>query len=190
MFHVWLRIEVDAVGYPDEHIAIGNPIVLGHAHADAVASGVDHGLEVTKGCRPHLKKRTQPRPIIHRQPAPRRCSSPAREHDAPRASCPWAFLRSAGKGSFSESFFYALHIRKANPTPCICAPPSRLSVPRGKPRKDPRRDRRKRKLPRPKRLLPKAATRRGKCGTGAGASLRASALPCVSPPQQLRPPGA
>ena len=177
-------------GITRKHMAVGGVIFNGNSHADAGQVLSQHGLKMSGRCRPHLKKRTQPRPIIHRQPAPRRCSSPAREHDAPRASCPWAFLRSAGKGSFSESFFYALHIRKANPTPCICAPPSRLSVPRGKPRKDPRRDRRKRKLPRPKRLLPKAATRRGKCGTGAGASLRASALPCVSPPRQLRPPGA
>ena len=64
----------------------------------------------------------------------------------------------------------------------ICAPLSRLSVPRGKPRTDPRRYTRKRKLLHPKRLPPKAATCRGKCGAGAGASLRASALPCVSPP--------
>lgn len=41
---------------------------------------------------------------------------------------------------------------------------------------------RKRKLPRPKCLPPEAATHRGECETGAGASLRASALPCVSPP--------
>lgn len=64
----------------------------------------------------------------------------------------------------------------------ICAPLSRLSVPRGKPRTDPRRYTRKRKLPRPKCLPPEAATHRGKCEAGAGASLRASALPCVSPP--------
>lgn len=91
-------------------------------------------------------------------------------------------MRFAGKGSFGETFFYALHIRKANPTPCICAPPSRLSVPRGKPRTVPKRYRHKRKLPCPKRLPPKAATRRGERKTGAGASLRASALSCVSPP--------
>ena len=47
-----LRIEVDAVGYPDEHVAVGDTIVLGHAHADAVASGVDHGLEVAGGVDP------------------------------------------------------------------------------------------------------------------------------------------
>ena len=47
MFHVWLRIEVDAVRYPNEHVAVSNPVVLGHAHADTVASWVDHGLEVT-----------------------------------------------------------------------------------------------------------------------------------------------
>ncbi len=91
-------------------------------------------------------------------------------------------MRFAGKGSFGESFFYALHIRKANPTPCICATLSRLSVPRGKPRTAPKRYRHKRKLPCPKRLPPKAATRRGERKMGAGASLRASALSCVSPP--------
>ena len=47
-----LRIEVDAVGYPDEHVAVGDTIVLGHAHADAVASGVDHGLKVAGGVDP------------------------------------------------------------------------------------------------------------------------------------------
>ena len=47
-----LRIEVDAVGYPDEHMTVGDAVVLGHAHADAVASGVDHGLEVTGGVDP------------------------------------------------------------------------------------------------------------------------------------------
>ena len=47
-----LRIEVDAVGYPAEHVAVGDTIVLGHAHADAVASGVDHGLEVAGGVDP------------------------------------------------------------------------------------------------------------------------------------------
>ena len=46
MFHIWLCIEVDTVGYPDEHVAVGDAVVLGHAHADAVASRVDHGLEV------------------------------------------------------------------------------------------------------------------------------------------------
>ena len=47
-----LCIEVDAVGYPDEHIAVGDAVVLGHAHADAVASRVDHGLEVAGGVDP------------------------------------------------------------------------------------------------------------------------------------------
>ena len=32
------RIEVDAVGYPDEHVAVCDPVVLGYAHADTVAS--------------------------------------------------------------------------------------------------------------------------------------------------------
>ena len=39
-------VEVNAVGDSDEHIAVSDPVVLGHAHTDAVASGVDHGLEV------------------------------------------------------------------------------------------------------------------------------------------------
>ena len=43
---IWLRIEVDAVGYSNEHVAVGDAVILGHAHADAVASRVDHGLEV------------------------------------------------------------------------------------------------------------------------------------------------
>ena len=47
-----LRIEVDAVGYPDEHVAVGDTIVLGHAHADAVASWVDHGFIVSWGVDP------------------------------------------------------------------------------------------------------------------------------------------
>ena len=33
-----LRIEIDAVGDSDEHIAVGDAVVLGYAHADAVAS--------------------------------------------------------------------------------------------------------------------------------------------------------
>ena len=41
------RIEVDAVGYPDKHVAVCDPVILGHAHPDAVASRVDHSLEVT-----------------------------------------------------------------------------------------------------------------------------------------------
>ena len=41
-------IEVDAVGYPDEHVTVGDAIVLGHAHADAVTSGVDHRLEMAR----------------------------------------------------------------------------------------------------------------------------------------------
>ena len=43
---IGLRIEVDAVGHPNEHVAVSYSVVLGHAHADAVASRVDHGLEV------------------------------------------------------------------------------------------------------------------------------------------------
>ena len=41
-------IEVDAVGDPDKHIAVGDAVVLGHAHADAVTSGVDHRLEMAR----------------------------------------------------------------------------------------------------------------------------------------------
>ena len=52
MFHIWLCVEVDAVGYPDEHVAVSNSVVLGHAHADAVASGVDHCFEVSGGVDP------------------------------------------------------------------------------------------------------------------------------------------
>lgn len=51
-FHIRLRIEVDAVGYSDKHIAVCNLVVLGHPHADAVASRVDHGLEVSGGVDP------------------------------------------------------------------------------------------------------------------------------------------
>ena len=47
LFHIWLCVEVDAVGYSDKHIAVCNPVVLGHAHTDAVASRVDHRLEVS-----------------------------------------------------------------------------------------------------------------------------------------------
>lgn len=43
---VLLCIEIDAVGLPDKHIAVGYAVMLGHAHADAVAVQVDHGQEV------------------------------------------------------------------------------------------------------------------------------------------------
>ena len=46
---IWLRIEVDAVWDSDEHIAVGDAIVLSHAHTDTVASGINHGFEVTGG---------------------------------------------------------------------------------------------------------------------------------------------
>ena len=49
---VELRLEVDAVGYPNDQGAVGDPVVLGHTHADTVASGVDHGLEVSGGVDP------------------------------------------------------------------------------------------------------------------------------------------
>lgn len=49
---IWLRIEFDAVGYPDEYVAAGNSIVPGHAHPDAAASRVDHGLEMPRGFDP------------------------------------------------------------------------------------------------------------------------------------------
>ena len=52
MSAIRLRIKVDDVGYPDEHIAVGDAVVLGHAHADAVTSGVDHGFDVTGGVDP------------------------------------------------------------------------------------------------------------------------------------------
>ena len=93
-----------------------------------------------------------------------------------------SFCASPEKAALANRFFTLCISGKRIPPLAFAPPPSRLSVPRGKPRKDPRRYRRKRKLSHPKRLPPKAATRRGKCGAGAGASLRASALPCVSPP--------
>ena len=93
-----------------------------------------------------------------------------------------SFCASPEKAALANRFFTLCISGKRIPPLALAPPPSRLSVPRGKPRKDPRRYRRKRKLSHPKRLPPKAATRRGKCGAGAGASLRASALPCVSPP--------
>ena len=45
---VLLCIKVDAVGYPDEHVTVGDAIVLGHAYADAVASRVDHRLKMAR----------------------------------------------------------------------------------------------------------------------------------------------
>ncbi len=62
MVAIWLCIEVDAIGYPDEHVAIGDSVVLGHTYTDAVASGVDHGLEVAGGGMPNLKKPKQGQP--------------------------------------------------------------------------------------------------------------------------------
>ena len=59
MSTIHLRIEVDAVGYSNEHVAVGDAVILGHAHADAVASRVDHGLEVAGGGMPNLKKPKQ-----------------------------------------------------------------------------------------------------------------------------------
>ena len=52
MSTIHLRIEVDAVGYSNEHVAVCDAVILGHAHADAVASRVDHGLEVAGGVNP------------------------------------------------------------------------------------------------------------------------------------------
>ena len=52
MSAIRLRIKVDDVGYPDEHIAVGDAIVPGYPHTDAVASGVDHGFDVTGGVDP------------------------------------------------------------------------------------------------------------------------------------------
>ena len=48
MSTIRLCIEVDAVGYSDEHVAVGDAVVLGHAYTDAVASGVNHRLEMTR----------------------------------------------------------------------------------------------------------------------------------------------
>ena len=59
---IWLRIEVDAVGYSDEHVAVGYAVVLGHAYTDAVASGVNHRLEVARRGMPNLKKPKQGQP--------------------------------------------------------------------------------------------------------------------------------
>ena len=49
---VLLCIKVDAVGYPDEHVAVSDSVELSHSHADAVTSGVDHRFEVTGGVDP------------------------------------------------------------------------------------------------------------------------------------------
>ena len=56
---IWLRIEVDAVGYSDEHVAVGYAVVLGHAYTDAVASGVNHRLEVARRVDPVDRKSTR-----------------------------------------------------------------------------------------------------------------------------------
>ena len=48
MYHIWLRIEVDAVGYPDEHVAVNDSVVLGHTYSDVVTSRVYHGLEMAR----------------------------------------------------------------------------------------------------------------------------------------------
>ena len=37
-FYFRLRIKIDAVWDSDEHVAVGDAVVLGHTHADAVAS--------------------------------------------------------------------------------------------------------------------------------------------------------
>ena len=49
---ICLHIKVDAVGDSDEHTAVGDAAVLGHAHADTVASGVNHRLEVARRALP------------------------------------------------------------------------------------------------------------------------------------------
>ena len=49
---VLLCIKVDAVGYPDEHVAVSDSVELSPSHADAVTSGVDHRFEVTGGVDP------------------------------------------------------------------------------------------------------------------------------------------
>lgn len=38
MFHIQLCIEVDAVGNPDEYVAVSNSVILAHAHADAITA--------------------------------------------------------------------------------------------------------------------------------------------------------
>ena len=45
-------IEINTVGDSDEHVAVGDAVVLRYAHADAVASGVNHRLEVPGGVEP------------------------------------------------------------------------------------------------------------------------------------------
>ena len=47
-----LCVEVDAVGDSKEQVAVGDAVVLSHPHSDAVASWVDHGLEVSRGVDP------------------------------------------------------------------------------------------------------------------------------------------
>ena len=47
-----LHIEVNAVGDSDEHVAVGDAIALSYAHANAVASWVDHGFIVSWGVDP------------------------------------------------------------------------------------------------------------------------------------------
>ena len=49
---MFLTVEVNTVGYPNEHVAVGDAVVLSYAHADAVASGINHRLEVPRGVDP------------------------------------------------------------------------------------------------------------------------------------------
>lgn len=52
LFHIWLRIEVGAVGYSGEHVAVSDSVILGCPHSDAVTSRVGHGPEVAGGVDP------------------------------------------------------------------------------------------------------------------------------------------
>ena len=46
---ILLRIEVDAVGDSNEHKTVGNAIVLGHAHPDAVAGRGTEVINLSNG---------------------------------------------------------------------------------------------------------------------------------------------
>ena len=50
-----MKVEFDegaTVGDSKEQVAVGDAVVLSHPHSDAVASWVDHGLEVSGGVDP------------------------------------------------------------------------------------------------------------------------------------------
>lgn len=46
LLYFLLSIEIDAVGYSGEHIAVDYAVMLSHTHNDAVAVWIDHGLVV------------------------------------------------------------------------------------------------------------------------------------------------